>query len=58
MTETEENGFMNRPMGLKDLIRAILVTNPDKRPSLDRIQEYLKKIQKDGDCEIDLTEEA
>lgn len=59
MTETEENGFKKRPMALKDLIRAILITDPTKRPSLDKIVEYLKKIQSgDGDCEIELNEEA
>ena len=45
MDETETNNLSNLSETIKDLIRAILVTNPAERLTLAELKDYLEQIQ-------------
>ena len=44
MDETETNNLSNLSETIKDLIRAILVTNPAERLTLAELKDYLEQI--------------
>ena len=45
MDETETNNLGNLSDSIKDLVRAMLVTNPDERLSLAHLKTYLHLMQ-------------
>ena len=58
MNETQSDNLANCSAGLKDLIRAMLVTNPAERLSLNKLKSYLLQLQLDQTTQVDLCEEA
>ena len=44
MDETETNNLGNLSTSIKDLIRAILVTNPAERLTLQELKAYLERM--------------
>ena len=49
MDEEETNNLGNLSDQIKDLIRTLLVTNPEERLTLSQLKDYLLQMQQGGD---------